>query len=57
MSIGKLNDFISRRVNELSSFIDKSFDQPGAGNPVNLRAFTGDPFHVAEFNNKLGREG
>src|ERR1700709_1723106 len=39
------NYLIKGNVDKLSLFVNKSADEPGTGNTVDLWTFTGDPFH------------
>ena len=40
---------ISRRVDKLRLHIDETFDEPGAGNPIDVCVLSPDPLHFYSF--------
>jgi hypothetical protein len=45
LPLGHVEHLVGGDVEELGIFVDEVLDQPGAGDPVGLRAFTRDPLH------------
>ena len=48
---------LCQHIEELRVPVDEPGDQPGAGDPVDLRAFAGDPFHAASPEACVGGKG
>ena len=42
--LGDIENLLCRDVNEFRAWVDKASDQPGAGNSIDLRMLSGDPF-------------
>src|SRR5438270_4393413 len=46
LALGHLKHRVGGHVQELRVWVDEVLDQPGAGDPVGLRAFARNPLHL-----------
>jgi methionine synthase I (cobalamin-dependent) len=47
--LSPFKNVLERNINEFGILIHKSFDQPGASDPINLRTFSCNPFHSGKY--------